>query len=318
MYIQKRIRKIEKPTYLPAHCSCSGFPSPYKNFSSWEERHKRHVHVNKFSQIPGTQKQTRPYALSLVVAALMAGVSLAGLLYPESLYPIDELRSTFVPNDVINLVIGLPVLLGSLWLAWLGNLPGLLFWPGALVYVLYTYIAYVFWIPSGLASGLYLALVLVSAYIIFDLLKSIDKQSIREQLSGNVPVRTAGWVLLGFGLAFILRAFNLVFQAVSGQSALPVSEFGVTIADLVISTLWIAGGILLLRHKPLGYVSGLGLLFVGSMLFVGLIMFLLLQPVMTDAPLALIDILVVSVMGLICSIPFVQFLRGVIKSNSAS
>ena len=57
-------------------------------------------------------------------------------------------------------------------------------------------------------------------------------------------------------------------------------------------------------------MAGLGLLFQASMLFIGLIIFLLLQPILTQAPLALVDIVVVFVMGLICFIPFGLFLRG--------
>ena len=71
------------------------------------------------------------------------------------------------------------------------------------------------------------------------------------------------------------------------------------------------GGVLLLRRRPLGYVGGLGLLFAASMLFVGLIIFLLLQPVLTAVPFTPIDVIVVAVMGLVCFIPFGLFARGV-------
>jgi hypothetical protein len=49
-------------------------------------------------------------ALSAAVAILMAGASLAGLLYPQGLYPTEALRQSFVANDVVNLLIGLPIL----------------------------------------------------------------------------------------------------------------------------------------------------------------------------------------------------------------
>lgn len=59
------------------------------------------------------------------------------------------------------------------------------------------------------------------------------------------------------------------------------------------------------------FVSGLGLLFSASILFIGLIGFLLLQPLMTDAPFARIDVIVVFFMGFICFIPFYLYLRTV-------
>ena len=56
------------------------------------------------------------------------------------------------------------------------------------------------------------------------------------------------------------------------------------------------------------------MLFQASMLFVGLIVFLLLQPVLTDAPFAVADVAVVFVMGLVCFVPFVLFTRGLVRS----
>ncbi|MBN2003676.1 MAG: hypothetical protein JXA21_10000 [Anaerolineae bacterium] len=66
------------------------------------------------------------------------------------------------------------------------KLLGLLFWPGALFYVTYNYIAYAVAIPPTWQFVLYLALVGLSAYAIFRLLKSID---------GTIPVRFGGGVL---------------------------------------------------------------------------------------------------------------------------
>lgn len=267
------------------------------------------------SQLSITRNLTLAYALSLVITLLMAGLSLGGLLYQSSLYPTGEMRQSFVANDVVNLFIGLPILLGSIWLTRRGNLVGLLFWPGALLYVLYNYIAYVFGIPFSLISWVYLALVSLSAYTIYELLKSIDKQSVQEQLSGVVPVRISGWVLVILGVAFFFRAVGMIAQASLDGTRLPVSEIGVLIADLILSMLMIIGGAWLLRRMPLGYVSGLGLLFAASTLFIGLIVFLLLQPVLTAAPFLLVDVIVVFIMGLICFVPFVLFLRGVVSKG---
>lgn len=268
--------------------------------------------------LPVKRDLTLAYVLSLVGAILTAAVSLGGLLYPSTFYPTDELLQSFFPNDVVNLFVGLPILLGSMWLTRRGKLVGLLFWPGALLYILYNYIPYILGTPFRLFTFAYLALILLSTYSILDLLKSIDRKSVQEQLSEGVPVRTAGWVLVVFGVLFTLRAIGMIAEAGTNQTMLPISEIGVLIADIAISILWIAGGVLLLRRSSLGYVSGLGLLFVGSMLFIGLIMFLLLQPVLTDAPFVLVDIIVVFIMGLICFIPFGLFVRGVVSTEKSS
>ena len=62
--------------------------------------------------------------------------STAGLLVPG-----------FLAQDVFNLVVALPILLGSMWLARRASLIGLLLWPGTLFYLLYTYTHYLFGAP---------------------------------------------------------------------------------------------------------------------------------------------------------------------------
>jgi len=248
----------------------------------------------------------------------MAGASLAGLLLQNSLYPTDELRHSFLANEFVNLFIGLPVLLISLWLWRRGQLVGLLLWPGALLYILYNYIAYLIGVPFGWLSFVYLVLVVLSAYLLFYLLSVMDQTSIQEQLAGDMPVKIAGLVLVGLGALFLLRALGMIVTTSLNQMALPRSEIGVLTADVILSLIWIAGGVLLLRRRPLGYALGLGLLFSGSMLFIALIVFLLLGPVLTGMPLALIDVIVVLVMGMVCFIPFFLVLRAVLSKSGPS
>lgn len=253
--------------------------------------------------------------LSLVVAVLMTLVSVAGFISPSTIYPTDEQRYTFLANDVINLVIGLPILLGSIWLTRRGKPVGLLLWPGALLYSIYNYIAYVSGLPLRFITFAYLAIVLLSAYVVYDLVRAMDRGAISEKLAGAVPVKLAGWILLLFGVVFIFRAVGLLMETSSGQAALTGGEFGTLMADLVLSTVWILGGISLLRRKALGYVSGLGLLFAGSMLFIGLIILLIIGPFLSEEPFNLMDVIVVFVMGMICFIPFGLFLRGVLSNG---
>ena len=92
--------------------------------------------------------------------------------------------------------------------------------------------------------------------------------------------------------------------------ALPI--FAVLIADFLITPAWVTGGVLLWQRQAFGYMVGIGLLFQASMLFIALIIFMLLQPLLTTAPLNLVDIVVVSAMGMVCFIPFGLFLRGIV------
>lgn len=262
--------------------------------------------------LPIKENTQLSYGLSFAIALLMSFFSLSSLVFP-AIYESYTLRQTFLPNDIINLVIGLPVLLGSMWLTWHGKWIGLLTWPGALLYVLYNYIAYLFAMPLSWLTLGYVALVLLSIYNVFKLLRNIDQEAVQRHLSGTVSAKFGGWFLLAFGVLFISRAIGMVAQAHITQESLLAYETGTLIADVLISTLWIICGVFLVRQKPLGYVYGLGLLFVASTLFIGLILFLFLQPFLTNAPFSMTDIVVVSIMGTFCSIPTWLFARGVLQ-----
>jgi hypothetical protein len=242
----------------------------------------------------------------------MAAAAVMGILYRADLYPTDDLQQSLVPTDVANLLVGLPILLGSIWLARRGKLIGLLLWPGALFYVLYNYLVYVLVMPLNVAVLLHQALVVTSTYTLIGLMTSIDGEAVRRRLGGSVPERFAGGVLAGLGLLFLLRAAGVLVGALAGQETLAPTELAPNISDLLVAPALVIGGLLLWRRKAFGYVAGLGLLFQASMLFIGLIVFLLVQPFLTTAPFALLDVVVVAILGLICFVPLALFARGVL------
>jgi hypothetical protein len=254
------------------------------------------------------------YTLSQAVAILMAAASLAGIFFQSNLYQTETLRRAFFANDLANLLIGVPILLGSLEMAKRGKLIGFLLWPGALFYVTYNYVAYAAAGLSALQIVFYLALAFLSVYAIFRLLASLDAAAISKKLIGTVPERLTGGVLTGLGALFLVQALAQVIVILSGQPVPAGATVPTVVADLATIPAWIIGGILLWRKQPLGYLCGMGLLFQASMLFVGLLIYLFLQPILYAVSFPTSDFVVVFVMGLVCFIPFGLFVRGTAKS----
>ena len=254
------------------------------------------------------------YTLSQAVAALMAAASLAGIFFQSNMYQTEALRRAFFANDLVNLFIGVPILLGSLEMAKRGKLIGFLLWPGALFYVTYNYVAYAAAGLSALQTVFYLVLAILSVYAIFRLLASLDAAAISERLTGTVPERLTGGMLTGLGTLFFVQALVQLIVILSGQPAPAGAIVPTFVADLVTTPAWIIGGILLWRKQPRGYLSGVGLLFQASMLFVGLLIFLILQPIFYAVSFPTSDFIVVFGMGLVCFIPFGLFVRGIVKS----
>lgn len=273
-------------------------------------------HVADSSNLPIKSKLTFAYAISIVIAVLMTAVSIAGLLSPQIIYPTAELVEAFVPNDVVNLLIGLPILLGSMWLTWRGKLIGLLLWPGALFYVFYTYIVYIFGMPLNLAFLFHLTLVAMSVYTLVGLLASISADPVKNHLAGSVRERFSAGVLVVLSTLFFVRASYLLVDAILNQSPLPPTEIALVVTDFLIAPVWVIGGVLLWRREAFGYVTGLGLLFQASMLFIGLIVILIVRPFITTAQFVILDVLVILIMGMVCFIPLILFARSVVSNKS--
>lgn len=268
----------------------------------------------KLSPLPVKRELKMEVWLSIATGVVVAVISAAGLLWPGKFYSTPEAVESFVPNDLTNLLIGLPILIASLWMTRRRKLAGLLMWPGAMLYLLYNYVAYIAAGEGGWAVIAYVLISAVSAVVAVQLVRKLDLLLVKDHLEGAVPRRFAGWLLVVFGVGFAFRAGNILVQAAIAGTNIPAGEYGTLIADLILSTLWAAGGILLLRRRPLGYAAGLGLLFAVSMLFIGLIVFFLVQPLITAAEFALVDVIIVAAMGLVCFIPFGLYWRGAAKS----
>lgn len=273
------------------------------------------INQKDFTNLPVKGGLRLSYILTLVITVLMAAASIIGLVFRETIYPSEELIEGLMPNDVINLVVGVPILLISIWLAQRGKLVGLLLWPGALVYTFYNYLAYIFVLPLNIIYLLGLILVTLCAYTLIILVANIDAAAVREKLAGKVHERLAGGVASIFGIFFAGRVIVTVSAALISQTAIDSIDLAVMISDFVISPAMIVGGVLLWLRMPLGYAAGLGLLFQASMLFIGLIAFMVIQPLLTNAPFNLTDVLVVAVMGLVCFVPFGFFIRGLTASS---
>jgi hypothetical protein len=269
--------------------------------------------------LPVTRHLTLAYVVSFVIAIIMAVVSVAGLLYQTVIYPTRELLLSFAPSDWFNLLVGLPILLSSMWLARRGVLIGLLCWPGALFYVLYMYIPYVIGVPFNLLFLPYLVLVALSAYTLIGLVASIDGQVVRQRLTGAVPARASGGILTGLAILIIVRQIAVIVTALTSQTPVDTAELSSWIADFTLAIpLLLVSGILLWRREALGYVAGAGLLLGYGVLALSLIPFFVLQARYTTSPVDVAGIVAVLVMAALCLVPFAFFVRGAGSARSSS
>jgi hypothetical protein len=271
---------------------------------------------SKSAGLPITHNLTLVYALSLIIALIMTAVSVAGLLYQTRIYPGGASLYSFIATDALNFAVGLPILLGSMWLARRGKLIGLLCWPGALIYVLYRYIANLLAVPFGVMFMPYLFLVTLSAYTLVGLVASINGEAVRQRLIGAVPARVAVGILIGATVLFIALDVSAIVIALASQPpSEPEHPVYVLIADFsTMIPMCLVGGFLLWRRQALGYVGDAGLLLLYSILLIGPVPILMFSSSVNGLPIPVTDILFLLAMASICLIPFGLFVRGIFKS----
>jgi hypothetical protein len=244
------------------------------------------------------------YLVSAIVAVLMTVVSVVPLFDWRLVYPAMEpkLLPLFLGQDALNLVVGLPLLVGAMWLAHRGALIGLLLWPGALFYVLYDYGYYVLGAPFNGFFLPYLALMTLSAYAMVGIVATVDGVAVRERLATAVPARLTGGFLAGLALLFMALWVGMSVSALVSGVALDEIARVVTIMDLTVQLpALFVGGILLWRRQPLGYIVAAGLLSQAAAYLIGLSALTVLQEVVLAAPfdpIAVVPGLVVGIIGL--------------------
>ena len=283
--------------------------------------------------LPVKRDLTLAYRLSLVVAVLVTVASAAGLVlgYGAGLYGTDPklalgvreaeaglLLPGLLGQDIINLVAGAPLLLGSMWLARRGSLLGLLFWPGVLFYTLYWYVLYVVGAPFSVLFLLHVPLVTLSAFALIALVSAIDGEEMRRRLAGAVPARMVGAVLVLLGLLTLAQdATGALLTALADDAPTDPAARHVWIADLVLQApVVIVGGALLWRRWPLGYVAGAGLLLQYGLSAVGFVAGMALRAVLSASRLDLTTSVVLLVFGVVCFVPLAIFVRGAMMAEA--
>jgi hypothetical protein len=253
------------------------------------------------------------YAASLLVAIVMTIVSVAGLVDWGRVYPAIEAKMLplFVGQDALNIVVGLPILLGSMSLARRGSLIGLLLWPGALFYVAYDYGYYVLGAPYTLFFLPYLGLVTLSMYAAVAVVVGIDSATVRARLTGAVPARIVGGFLAGIALLFTTLWTALNISAAAGTAPIDPILRVVTIMDLSLQLpALLLGGILLWRRAPIAYVVSAGLLLQAAAYLAGLSAITLLQEALMATPVDPIAVFPGFLVGAIGLVFVGFFVRG--------
>lgn len=161
-------------------------------------------------------------------------------------------------NDLVMLVLGLPLLAVSFWLSRRGSLRGQLLLTGTLGFILYTYITMCFGAAYNRLFLVYVAIFSLSLFAFILSMMSFDLNTLPAHFSEKLPRRMIA-ALLFFVAAFLLLAWlGRIVPTLFGDVVPPLenaTSMFIQAMDLgIVVPVCILSGILLLRRNAWGYL----------------------------------------------------------------
>lgn len=205
-------------------------------------------------------KLNSAYVLSSIIAVLTL-VAAAGGLFIDDLYRDDTFITVgWYGNDLVTLVVAIPLLVAALILSMRGSQRAQLVWLGMLDYTLYNYAFYLFGAALNRFFLVYVALFTLSVLALIFGLANVDVNGISQKFQARTPVKWISgymmfWAVL-LGVAWIAQSLDFVVTGQLPQSGLDEGGFklvaaldlSLVVPGLVLAAIW------LWKHRPWGYV----------------------------------------------------------------
>lgn len=216
-----------------------------------------------------TKQPTASYILSIFIiltATLTTSISLLNTkLYSQN---SDYVMQRIIVQDLVTLVVVVPLLIISTSLAAGQSRRGYLTWLGSLAYFLCTYGYYAFGIAYNKFFLVYVALFSISFFALTKGMLSLDVETTSLRFSRNTPVKTVSGFCIFFGLLIsVLWLVKIIPPLVSVEESPFLELLGTTtmvnqVLDLgIVGPLAILTGIWLWKRQSWGYILAAIILF---------------------------------------------------------
>jgi hypothetical protein len=225
-------------------------------------------------------------------------------------------------QDLITLIIGIPVLMGSLYLIQKNSLKGSLIWMGTLFYFLYSYASMSFLASYNQLFLVYVALFSLSLYTFIYGLLSLNVKTIKESISPGKTSKIAGAFLIFSGAMVALMWVKMIVDSLLTGIAPAALESYTTLViqalDIgVVFPAMLIAGILIIKGKEWGYALVSILLIKASLMGTALLsmIFFMAQNGVIPATGQVIFFAIITVSGILISISFYSKINNPLYKN---
>jgi len=237
-------------------------------------------------------------------------INARGLYYWDTVSLVAQMQA----NDLVTLVLGLPLLAISFWLTQRGSLRGRLLLTGTLGFILYTYITMCFGAAYNPLFLVYVALFSLSLLAFILSMMSFDLPTLPAHFSEKLPRKSIAGLLF-FAAGFLSLAWLGRIVPTFSQTQIPALENAtsmvIQVMDLgIVVPLCILSGILLLRRSAWGYL----LASVGMMKFLTLsiaVSLMGLNMARVGVPVSMVELGIFPTLAIATVIMTIRLLRNI-------
>lgn len=216
--------------------------------------------VTRMPQSRAVDRDRLLFRVSLLVAIAAASSSLAGLMtgvYRDNI----RTRAGFQGNDLVTLIVVVPLILIGLRYTVRGSLAGRLLWLGTMAYSLYNYSFYLFGAAFNELFIAYAGLVAASGAVLIIGLSHTNEEAVAAQIGDQPWLHRVAAYLIGLpALLGTLWLSQIVVSLATGTIPRAVTDSGIHTAvifalDLaMLVPVSLLAGIWLIRRRAWGYV----------------------------------------------------------------
>lgn len=266
------------------------------------------------------------YINSIAIAILALIATLSGLFW-KGLYKNDTVSITaqMMGQDLVTLLIGIPILLLSLYLISKDSLRGNLIWMGTIFYFLYSYTSMSFATSYNQLFLIYVVLFSISLYTLVYGLISLDAKTIKKSISPGITIKLAGVFLIISGAMLALMWLKMIIDSLLTGTAPTAMETYTTLViqamDIgVIFPVTLIAGALILKGKEWGYALVSIILIKASLLGTAILsmIFFMVQSGVSVELGQILFFAAVTIAGIIISVAFYKKIEGTVALKNKS